>query len=174
MNHEDYSDIAIDIVYNTFLRFMRYVNIDVINSGKQITSLLNLVLQSNLTNEYQHAKKIRRYFENHKASYEDALDEPDSIKYYGYEIDDDIDKIDDKQKLIYLVEYITTELPYEYELHNQLTEMMNGKRKELSDYSRKIIDKWMSDNNMSSIQVMNNAIANHEEFTNDLFRGLTF
>lgn len=136
LNHEQYDDIAIDIVYNTFLRFMRYVNIEILNSGKQVTSLLNLVLQSNLVNEYQHSKKQQRYYENHKVSYEDAINELGCVQFIGYEIDgEEFNNIDNKHKLIYLVEYLIKELPYEYELHNELTDMLNGRRKELSQYS---------------------------------------
>lgn len=165
LNHEQYNDIAIDIVYDTFLRFMRYVNIEIINSGKQITSLLNIVLQSNLVNEYQHSKKYQRYYENHKISYEDALSEIDKLSG-GYEIGTEDGKpLDSRQRLLYLTEYIVDILPYEYELHNELTEMINGKRKELSDYSHNIIERWKKENDVSGTLLMRRAILNHAEYT---------
>jgi len=169
LNNESYDDIAIDIVYNTFLRFMRYVNIEIINDGKQITSLLNLVLQSNLVNEYQHSKKRQRYYENNKISYEDAINELGVVQI---ESDDDVtSNIDGKKKLLYLVEYIVKELPYAYELHNELTEMVNGKRKQLSPYSFGLIENWMKETGMGSVTVMRNAILQHEEYTTELNLG---
>ena len=89
------------------------------------------------------------------------------------EDDDKFQKIDSKTKLAYLIEYIVKELPYEYELHNELTEMLTGRRKELSAYSFGLIDKWMKENNMGWITVMRNAITQHEEFSSDLNLGLT-
>ena len=90
---------------------MRYINLEIVNSGKQITALLNLVLQSNLVNEFQSAKKMKHYYEDNKVQFDESIDQ-EAFAYNDY-LEDIVKEIkatkniSTKQKIIYVVEYLS-------------------------------------------------------------------
>lgn len=165
----EYREIAFKIIYQTFFRFMRYVNIDILNSGKQITTLFNFVLNSNLINEFQQKKKTQKFYEEGCLSYDENL--KDEFNDGGIN-DDLLDSTTSKtigpnKTLECVVEYLITELPYEYELHNELYEMINGHRKELTDFSKQIVGRFMKERNLDFTGAVAESLSQHEEYCSE-------
>ena len=166
---EEYKEIAFKIIYQTFFRFMRYVNIDILNSGKQITTLFNFVLNSNLINEYQQKKKTQKFYEEGCLSYDENLKNEFNDGGINDDLLEDIppETFGEHKTLQYAIEYLITEMPYEYELHNELYEMLNGQRKELTDFSKQTVSRFMKDKNLDFTGAIYESLSQHEEYQSE-------
>lgn len=176
LNRQEYCEIALDIVYNSFLKFMKYINLDIVNTGKQITALLALVLQSNLVNEFQSAKKIKHFYEDNKVAFDESIDQ-EAFAYNDYleEVIAEIKnqrEVSTKDKIIYVIEYLSECLPHEYELKQNLDDLVSGKTEQLSDYCAKIVNDFLKENNMTPSDAIERAIENHKEYKNMLVEEL--
>lgn len=151
--------LQIQIVFDTFFKFMRYVNLDTIKDGPQITAFFNVVLYSvtamHISNYTKHPDFI---------AYDDLIQQLD--KSGNYDVMPDIDENNQFHQYIsikYIVDYLMDIIP-DYEFIQELNAVAYKGKKEFSEYALNKINEYCEQNNISKKQLINLAISAHQEY----------
>lgn len=155
--------IQTQILFDTFFKFMRYVNLDVIKDGQQITAFFNVVLYS-VT-----AMHIGNYTKKPESiSYDDLIQQLDKLDYSSNGGIDYFDGVEDPAfhqyiSAKYVVDYLTDLIP-DYEFIQDINNVAFRGQKELSEYSLNKLNEYCIENNTTKQELIKQAVYTHKEY----------
>lgn len=107
-------------------------------------------------------------------SYNDLINTLDAVVYTPelFDIDNDNEEIDietqfkiNKSTLVkYIIEYIINHIENDYQLQNDINNILNHKAQDLTEYSKQVLEKYRTENNLDTIKMIEAAIEEHVEY----------
>lgn len=156
LGSSQYEQISSNIVYDTFFKFMRYINLDTLKDGPQVTAFFNIVFRSII------GDKIRKIKRQVTIPYSLVESISGNIANQDLIYDNNEEYELNKSDLIqYVTDFIIYEFNNDYELCSNLQSIIKHKTTDVSEYSKEVLKHYREINGYTDRDIIQLAIDFH-------------